>query len=278
MCRNLRGSLLMLSSTRRSQLVQFFIHPHLLSSVCRVFKFVRSFRHSPKSLVMSLSAPLILPPDKKKHSATVIWMHGLGDTGDGWRDVMEIIQTKNPHIKFILPTAPIRPVTINMGMRMPAWYDITDLSSRGKEEYPGIEETRQIIHRLIEEEIKSGVKSERIILGGFSQGGACALYITYQYKKPLGACIVLSGYLPYYSKFHTLIAPENKKTPCLMCHGTDDPLILFDWAKQSADLLQTLGIPIEFKAYEGLVHSSNNEEIMDVMKFVSDRLKPDASL
>eukprot|EP01125_Pyxidicula_operculata_P022289 TRINITY_DN9027_c0_g1_i1.p1 TRINITY_DN9027_c0_g1~~TRINITY_DN9027_c0_g1_i1.p1 ORF type:complete len:265 (+),score=27.46 TRINITY_DN9027_c0_g1_i1:42-836(+) len=228
----------------------------------------RAFVSSSKSL-----QTVVLQP-KTKHHGTVIFLHGLGDTGYGWAPVMELIQPQSPHIKFIMPTAPSRPVTINGGMRMPAWYDIKDLSDRASEDYEGLEETKERVLEIIEEEVRSGIPPSRIVLGGFSQGGACALYIGYSCKRKLGGVMGLSCYLPYYKNFAKMISKENEDTQLLMCHGIEDNIVMHHWGEMSFEVLRNSGIKGVFKSYQYMGHEAGNEEIEECSNFIKKQLPP----
>eukprot|EP01121_Diplochlamys_sp_Union-15-3_P011127 TRINITY_DN318_c0_g1_i1.p1 TRINITY_DN318_c0_g1~~TRINITY_DN318_c0_g1_i1.p1 ORF type:complete len:222 (-),score=34.71 TRINITY_DN318_c0_g1_i1:53-718(-) len=213
-------------------------------------------------------------PAKSKHTGSVIFLHGLGDTGYGWKDVADYLTEVEPHLKVILPTASNRPVTINHGMIMPAWYDIKTLTDRNNIDQEGLDDTKTRVHQLIEKEIKSGIPSRRIILGGFSQGAASSLWSGYQFDKPLGGIIALSGYIPGKLVLHE----ANKNTQLLMCHGKEDDVVLYEWGKYGFEVLKKLKVPGEFKTYEGLAHSASQKEIEDVFRFIRERIPTHSTL
>ena len=165
------------------------------------------------------------------HTATFIGpIHGLGDTNMGWADAaLQMHTNKLPHVKFMLPNAPVQPVTLNMGMSMPSWYDITSLDDRANQECEGIEDARSLVNSMIATELAAGIPLERIVVGGFSQGGAVALYAGLQYAGTLGGICCMSGYLPKDHAFK--LAPEAAKTPVAHFHGLDDPTVKFEWAR-----------------------------------------------
>ncbi|KAM9959488.1 hypothetical protein ACTFIR_000565 [Dictyostelium discoideum] len=207
------------------------------------------------------------------HSATVIFSHGLGDSGAGWIDVMEEIQSRNNgHIRFICPNAPVQAVTLNGGFKMPSWYDIKSLSSRGDEDPAQVDESKNIIETIIKHEMEEEkIPAERIIIGGFSQGAALSLYTFYsQTETKLGGCIALSGYLPLATKFVAISL--NKEQPLLMIHGDCDQVVRHQWGKLSFDHLKTQGINGEFITLQGLGHHSSPEEIDSMTKFISKTL------
>lgn len=196
------------------------------------------------SVVEQVGTTYIVSPRKETdQTATVIFSHGLGDTAQGFLDVGEVrlywankacvlyfdtklftfgqsvylipsclslhqmLVSKLPYCKVILPTAPTQPVTMNRGMAMPSWYDITGLDHRANEKCDGIEESRQILVTLLQDEHARGIPYSRMVLGGFSQGGALSLYTGLQFPEPLAGIVVLSGYLPAHGKFQ-LTQPE----------------------------------------------------------------------
>ena len=198
-------------------------------------------------------------------------MHGLGDSADGgWREVMSEVQQQFKGLKVILPNAPHQPVTLNGGMRMPSWHDIKSLSGLDREEFHGIDQSRETIQTLLNEEIKSGTPSSKIILGGFSQGAAMSLFTGLQFDQSLGGIVALSGYLPYTKgDFKTLMHEANKKTPLLMCHGESDPVVRFEIGQKSFKALEAAGKEsMEFKSYKYVGHHTNDDEMSDIMSWV----------
>nr|CCA25891.1 acylprotein thioesterase putative [Albugo laibachii Nc14] len=204
-------------------------------------------------------------------TAAVIFAHGLGDTASGWASTMHKLSRSLPHIQFVLPTAKTQPVTLNMGMKMPSWYDITSFSSREHQEAKGIENSQFRLGRLIEEQVANGIPLHRIVLGGFSQGAALSIFTGLQYPKKLGGVLVLSGYLPKREAFH--MSQVSKDIPILMCHGEMDPVVRFEWGKLTKEALESCKARnIQFKAYPYLEHSSSEEEIKDVIDWLQNVL------
>lgn len=165
------------------------------------------------------------------------------------------------------------PVTLNGGMRMPAWYDIVSLTDRGVEEDRlGMERTAAYITSLIDEQVQAGIPASRIVLGGFSQGGMCTLFTALTTRFKLGGLVVLSGYMPLYRTDFATAPPaaRNLETPLFMAHGRDDPVVRFDYGEMSAKHLSTaVGMTnVTFKAYSGLAHSASDEELADVGRFL----------
>uniref|UniRef100_A0A1S4LL44 palmitoyl-protein hydrolase n=1 Tax=Ixodes scapularis TaxID=6945 RepID=A0A1S4LL44_IXOSC len=205
--------------------------------------------------VSTMPSPVVISATAK-HTATVIFMHGLGDTGCGWSSMFEAIRM--PHVKYVCPTAPTIPVTLNGGMRMPAWFDLLSLDPNGMEDENGIKTAAEGIHRLIAEEEKAGIPTERILIGGFSMGGALALYSGLRYPKTLGGILGLSCWLPLFKHFPSA-AIGNKDTPVLLCHGESDDLVPLRWGSLTSNLLKTFVKDVQFKQYRGLGHSSCDE-------------------
>ncbi|KTW32078.1 palmitoyl-(protein) hydrolase [Pneumocystis jirovecii RU7] len=211
---------------------------------------------------MSFSA--ITVPARARHSATVIFAHGLGDSGAGWAFLGEQMSALPcfHHIKWIFPNAlPSRPVTINMGMMMPSWYDIRSLDgvNEDEDEEQMLKSVHQL-HRLITEEVEYGIQSERIVVGGFSQGMTGLTY-----ERKLGGIIALSGYLPLRNKICAMTSESNSKIPIFMAHGKSDPIVKFEYGKASASILRDqIKHNVDWKEYDGLQHSTNQHELKDL--------------
>ncbi|CAG9771131.1 unnamed protein product [Ceutorhynchus assimilis] len=215
-----------------------------------------------------MAAPVILSATAK-HTATLIFLHGLGDTGQGWAQAMHAIRA--PFMKVICPTAKTIPVTLNAGFRMPSWFDLKTLDESGPEDEEGIKTAASEIQLLIEEEVRAGIPANRIVLGGFSQGGALALFTALTYPQKLGGIVALSCWLPLRKSF-----PAAKKCPndipILQCHGDCDPVVPYKWGQMTASALKTILTHTEFKSYSGLTHSSSEAEMQDVKVFVNKNL------
>ncbi|TMW60998.1 hypothetical protein Poli38472_014459 [Pythium oligandrum] len=210
----------------------------------------------------------------EKPTATVVFVHGLGDTAHGWADAMGMLSKDLPHIKFILPTAKSQPVTLNMGMRMPSWYDIKSLTKTEGDDADGIEESRERLLGIIEKEVEGGIPHSRIVLGGFSQGGAMSLFTGFQIKTVLAGVLCLSGYIPKMGSY--AVTPETVNVPLLMCHGDQDPVVRFEWGQQSKAKLESAGVKnIEFRVYPGMQHSACMEEIDDIKRWLGRVLPKD---
>ncbi|KAH9392687.1 acyl-protein thioesterase [Tyrophagus putrescentiae] len=204
-----------------------------------------------------------------RHTATIIFLHGLGDTGHGWSSSIAAIKPANA--KSICPTANTMPVTLNGGFPMPSWFDLYSLDSTGRVDEHGIERAKTLVHELINNEEKAGIPSNRILLGGFSQGGALALYSGLTYSKPLAGILALSCWLPLHEKLIWVSLP-NVNTPVLQCHGDADHIVPLRWGQLTSELLKQNLSKYQFKVYRGLAHSSSDDEMDDAKKFVQERL------
>ncbi|KAJ4416578.1 hypothetical protein N0V85_002240 [Neurospora sp. IMI 360204] len=225
--------------------------------------------------------PPLLFPAVARHTATVIFVHGLGDTGHGWASAVEQWRRRQrlDEVKFILPHAPSIPITANMGMKMPGWYDIVAIdgsaeSLRRNEDEPGILTSQAYFHDLIQKEIDSGIPADRIVIGGFSQGGAMGLFSGLTAKSKLAGIVALSTYLLLSLKFAELVPkPEfNKETPIFMAHGTADPVVNYKLGTMSRDLLKEMGYNVKFETYPGMGHTACLEELDAVEDFLTERL------
>ena len=197
-------------------------------------------------------------------TASVIWLHGLGADG---RDFVPIVpELRLPSdlaIRFVFPHAPHRPVTINRGSVMRAWYDIAETEFGRQEDEAGIRESEQTVRGLIQRETERGIASERIVLAGFSQGGAVALHTGLRLPQRLAGILALSTYLPLADTLKAEAHPANDDVPIFMAHGTDDPIIPLALGESSADLLTRRGANLEWRTYE-MEHSVCLDEILDI--------------
>ena len=206
-------------------------------------------------------------------TASVIWLHGLGADGHDFEDIVpQLLIPASMPIRFIFPDAPIRAVTINGGYMMRAWYDIyEDISAGAEQDEEGIKATAGMLSLLVEEEIQRGILSNRIILAGFSQGGAIALYAGLISEKPLAGVMALSAYLPL-SDSLTTASTNTENTPSVfMAHGKHDMVVPFAFAESSRQQLKDLGVPVEWNAYD-MEHNMNAEEIFAIREWLIERL------
>jgi phospholipase/carboxylesterase len=193
--------------------------------------------------------------------AAVIWLHGLGADGHDFEPIVPELRLAKP-VRFVFPHAPIRPVTINMGMRMRAWYDIFQFGG-GPEDQAGIRASQQLVEKLIESE-----KGRKIVLAGFSQGGAIALQTGLRYPERLAGILALSTYVPLASTLESEASPANRDIPIFMAHGELDDIIPIRRAEASRELLVRLGYEVEWHSYP-MPHSVCAPEIAEIAKFLA---------
>lgn len=221
---------------------------------------------------MSESLDFIEKNVSNKHKATLIWLHGLGDSGHGHASfAQELKFPEEMGVKFIFPHAPEIPVTVNGGMKMPAWYDILEMGIGRKVDEDGLEESAQKISKLIQNEVASGIDSKNIILVGFSQGGAVALHTALKYPVELGGIMCLSTYLGSQSVLNTSTTPINKNIPIFWGHGSLDPVVTLSLAKESINILESHQYEVKYHEYE-MEHSIHPQEVSDIEDWLLKRL------
>jgi phospholipase/carboxylesterase len=202
-----------------------------------------------------------------KPGAAVIWLHGLGADGHDFEPIVpELRLPASKPVRFLFPNAPQRPVTINMGMRMPAWYDILQLGG-GPEDEAGIRESQAALEKLISTQKQKGIPARKIVLAGFSQGGAIVLQTALRHAERLAGVMALSTYLPLQGKLEKERTAMNNDLPIFMAHGSDDPMIPMARAQHSRDALLALGYPVEWRDYP-MPHSVCPAEIADIAAFL----------
>lgn len=195
----------------------------------------------------------------------VIWLHGLGADGHDFEPVVDEFDAgRLPPTRFIFPHAPQRPVTINGGYVMRAWYDIVsaDFSAR-REDPTGVRESAAQVDALIARENARGIPDKRIVLAGFSQGGAIALHTALRHPRRLAGVLALSTYLPLADALEAEAAAPNRDVPIFMAHGRGDPVIPYDFSSASGELLKAAGYPLEWHSY-AMEHSLCLQEVRDI--------------
>jgi phospholipase/carboxylesterase len=201
--------------------------------------------------------------------AAVIFLHGLGDDGHGWSDMVPALRIPSSlKLRFLFPHAPEIPVTINGGYVMPAWYDLYDADFKARADLSGVRTSRSHIEHLIARERQRGIAASRIVLGGFSQGGAVALHAGLRHPERLAGLVALSAYLIDPDSLAEEAAAANRDTPLFLAHGTDDEVVRFDWGETSSKLLAAAGWPVEWHTYP-MPHSAVLEEIEDIGRFIT---------
>ncbi len=210
---------------------------------------------------MDLQTPPVIINPKETHQSTIIWLHGLGADGHDFAPVVPSFRFLNT--KFIFPHAKRRPISINNGLVMRGWYDISNLSLDQRQDERGVIESSESIQDLIRQEIKLGILPENIYLIGFSQGGAIALFAGLTFEKTLGGIIALSTYLPIAEKFEKNKSEASLKTKILFCHGDQDDLLPIFLGKNSCEKLKNWGYLVDWKDYP-MAHSVCPQELADI--------------
>jgi phospholipase/carboxylesterase len=198
-------------------------------------------------------------------SASVIWLHGLGADGNDFVPVVKILNL--PHVRFILPHAAVKKVTANNGYEMRAWYDIFSFTPGSREDETGVRESQAYIESLIRNEVARSIPSNRIVLAGFSQGGAIALQTALRQEQALAGVLALSTYLPLKVALEKEKTKENQNIPIFMAHGTFDSVISLATCRISFEILQTQHYTLHWHEYP-MAHSVNQQEIDDIRTFL----------
>lgn len=203
---------------------------------------------------------------------SVIWLHGLGADGNDFAPIVpELVRKHWPAMRFVFPHAPVRPVTINGGARMRAWYDILNLSLDQRADEEGVRQSIAEVEQLIARERDRGVPPSRLLLAGFSQGSAIALATGLRRERSLAGVIALSGYLPLAGKTEAEATEAGKATPVFMGHGRQDPVVVPALGQRSRDALTALGVPVQWRDYP-MPHSVCAAEIADIADWIDARL------
>jgi len=204
-------------------------------------------------------------------TCAVIWLHGLGADGHDFEPVVpHLLWPGAPAIRFVFPHAESRPVTVNGGMRMRAWYDIVSLDSDRNQDQAGIKKSMAQTQELITREMQRGIPAEKIVLAGFSQGGAIAIQVALRQQPALAGLMALSTYMLLPDQLRTE-ANNAPGFPALVAHGTQDPVVTLAMGEQAARLLRELGCAVEWRTYP-IPHSLSMEEISDISAWLQDRL------
>ncbi|PHH76689.1 hypothetical protein CDD80_1327 [Ophiocordyceps camponoti-rufipedis] len=239
------------------------------------------------STALQRAAPMVFPA-VGRHTATVLFAHGLGDTAAGWAHAVQFWRRDRrlDEVKFVLPNAPVRPITLNGGLRMPGWFDMHGLlpspqckASDASKDHDGILESRDYIETIIKDEVSAGIPGDRIVIGGFSQGALISVFATLASPVKLAGAVCLSSFFSNEFNHWGLVADNgvNKTTPVFMGHGDEDDIICLDFGKRTESLLKEHGFSVTFKTYKGVAHSASLEELQDVAAFLAERLPPQAS-
>ena len=203
--------------------------------------------------------------------AAVLWLHGLGADGHDFEPIVPELGLRFA-ARFVFPHAPVRPVTINNGMRMRAWYDIHGFGPGAAEDAAGIRESAAVVGRLVDREVERGFAPSRVVIAGFSQGGAIALQHGLRAPRRLGGVLALSTYLPLAASLEAEGSPANADVPILMAHGSADPVIPLALAEASRARLGRLGYAVDWRVYP-MAHAVCGPEIEAIAEWLAARAR-----
>ncbi len=205
-------------------------------------------------------------------TASVIWLHGLGADGHDFEPLVPQLSWPGaPDIRFVFPHAPVRPVTLNGGMPMRAWYDIISIDAGRDHDGRGIVSSVNQSAALINREIERGIPADRIVLAGFSQGGAIAVQLALRFPKRLAGLMALSTYLLFPDRLERQAHKANLELPVFVGHGSSDPMVPFNMGEALARQLESIGHPVEWHSYP-MPHSVCPQEIIDITAWLRGRL------
>lgn len=204
--------------------------------------------------------------------ALVIWLHGLGDSGHGFAPIVpELKLDPSLSVRFVFPHAPVRPITINGGAAMPGWYDIAQMDLANRADEKGVRESAKAIEALIDSELAKGIKPERMVLAGFSQGGVMAYHIGTRLPLKIAGIMALSTYLCAPGKLADEVTEANKDTAIFAAHGTHDDVVPFMAGKMAADKLTSLGYKVAWHDYP-MQHNVCPQELNDIRTWLQQVL------
>lgn len=208
-------------------------------------------------------------PTGSTHNAVVIWLHGLGDSGNGFAPIVpQLSLPEDLAVRFVFPHAPVRQITINNNMPMRAWYDINSLDFKSRADKHGVKESALIVERLIQAEMDQGIAANRIVLAGFSQGGVIALHLGTRFSQSLAGIIALSTYISEPGALAEQGHQANHKTPIFMGHGQDDDVVPMYMGKAARAELQQNNYLVEWQDYP-MQHNVCNQELKDISRFLT---------
>ncbi|MGJ8693320.1 MAG: alpha/beta hydrolase [Thalassotalea sp.] len=214
----------------------------------------------------------IIVEPKTPATACVVWLHGLGDSGDGFAPVVPVLNLPANHsVRFIFPHAPVQAVTINNGMEMRSWYDIKSMDLHNRADLSGVEASENLVQQLLDEQVAGGIDSKNIILAGFSQGGVMSLFTGLRYNKPLAGILALSCYLPKPDALPADCHSANKATAIMQQHGQHDEVVPFAAGKMANQVLSDNGYQITWQTY-AMPHTVVAEQLNDIGGWIKQQL------
>ncbi len=218
-------------------------------------------------------SPIVIEIGSGPPDSCVIWLHGLGADGHDFEPIVpELKLNADLNIRFVFPHAPMIPVAINQGFVMRAWYDIRETKIDAEQDEAGIRQSAQALGQMIEEQVESGIVSERIVLAGFSQGGAIALFTALRYPGHLAGVMALSAYMPLPQSLAAEKSDANSGIPIFLAHGSDDTVVPIELAYVTRGKLEKEGYPATWMEYQGMMHSVSEKEIFDIAEWLEGTL------
>lgn len=200
---------------------------------------------------------------------SVIWLHGLGADGHDFEPVVPMLGLpEGAAVRFVFPHAPVRPVTLNGGMPMRAWYDIVSITDSRDQDERGIRASARQVQALVRREAERGIPPERQVLAGFSQGGALAMHVALRYPERLAGLVALSSYLLFAERLPAEASEANRDLPVFVGHGTEDPVVAYRFGQRSAERLESLGYPVTWRSYP-MPHAVLPQELVDIGRFLA---------
>ena len=216
--------------------------------------------------------PYVEVNPKSQARATVIWLHGLGDSGNGFAPIVPDLKLPSElGIRFVFPHAPMRPVTINNGMTMRAWYDITSLDFNNRADSQGVKESSDLVADLIKKEISQGIPANKIVLAGFSQGGVIALNLGTRFEKTLAGVMSMSSYMSEPEKLSAEAHDANKNTPIFIAHGTHDDVVPIFMGSTACKVLESNGYQATWHEY-AMQHNVCSQQLDDISSWLQEKL------
>ena len=213
--------------------------------------------------------PLVIETGVHAPDTCVIWLHGLGADGHDFEPIVpELRLDPGLNIRFVFPHAPMMPVTINQGFVMRAWFDIRTADISAEADEKGIRASAEVVSKLVDAEIANGIAPERIVLAGFSQGGAIVLHAGLRYAKQLAGIIALSTFLPLAESLEQEKSATNAGIPILLAHGSADPVVPVALAYETRAALENDGYEVEWHEYKGMAHSVSEQEIFHLAEWL----------
>jgi len=217
--------------------------------------------------------PTVEVPPQGEVRAAVVWLHGLGADGHDFAGMVPQLELPaDLGVRFVFPHAPSLPVTLNGGMRMPAWYDIAEVDLQRRHDEAGVRRSAAQVSALLAREHDRGVAWDRIVLAGFSQGGAVALFTALRHPAALAGGVALSTYLVVEDSLDDERSAANQRTPIFQAHGTFDPMVPIERGEAARDALTSRGYDVRFRSYP-MQHAVCPEEIAEIRQFLVERLR-----